>query len=241
MSGKRSVNKNWNYAFLLASVIFMMPAISSCNIFEESEGAFIISTNALPATGGTVIQNGSGTVELLAVANDNWVFTHWSGDVESTENPLQITLTQNTQVSANFALAGNDTRVLLTISDGQFISELEFGQKSGATDGFDTYIDLEAPPPPPDGVLFSWFDGADRPLLYDYRNPFTQNPVWSLRVRPGASQSVNLAWEIDFARDNVTWILSNEDETLQIDLRTVSNLSVNLSQPTLFTITQQTE
>lgn len=241
MSGKRSVKNNWHDALLLATAMIMVPAISSCNIFEESEGAFIIVTNALPSTAGSVIQTGSGTVELLAVPNDNWVFSHWSGDVESTENPLQLTLTQNTQVSANFALAGNDNRILLTISDGQFISELEFGQKSGATDGFDTFIDLEAPPPPPDGVLFSWFDGADRPLLYDYRNPFSQNPVWSLRVRPGTRQIVNLGWEIDFARDNVTWILSNEDETLQIDLRTVSNLSVNLSQQTLFTIRQRTD
>jgi outer membrane protein assembly factor BamB len=39
---------------------------------------------------------------LTAVANDNYVFSHWSGDVESTDNPLNITITKNTGIQANF-------------------------------------------------------------------------------------------------------------------------------------------
>ncbi|TVQ01049.1 MAG: hypothetical protein EA359_14745 [Balneolaceae bacterium] len=201
-----------------------------CNIFEEGEGTFNLVTQVLPSTAGTIVTTGTGNVELLAVPNENWIFSHWSGDVESTTNPLQITLTQNTQVFANFSLSGNDYRILLSITDGQFISDLEFGQVTGATDGFDTFIDLEAPPSPPDGVLFAWFEGSERPLLYDYRNPFAPEPDWNLVIRPGNRPGVKLTWEIETARESGTWILMNEDESVQIDMRSVKSVEFNIEE-----------
>ncbi len=224
-----------SFLFLIIVSLFLFAGYG-CNIFEEGEGTFNLVTQALPSTAGTIITTGTGNVELLALPNENWVFSHWSGDVDSIENPLQITLNQNTQLFANFILSGNDYRILLSVTDGQFISGLEFGQVTGATDGFDTFIDLEAPPPPPDGVLFAWFEGSDRPLLHDYRNPFAIEPVWKLIIRPGNRPDIKLSWEIEIARESGTWMLTNEDESVQIDMRTVKSVEFNVDVITTFTI-----
>lgn len=228
MTLNRFFLKDLRGVIMVATAIIIIPILNSCNIFEEGDGTFNIVTSALPSTGGTVVKTGTGNIELLALPNENWVFSHWSGDIESTDNPLQFTLTQNTQVFANFTLSGNDYRITLSITDGQFISGLEFGQVIGATDGFDTFLDLEAPPPPPDGVLFAWFEGSDRPLLYDFRNPFSVEPGWNLAIRPGNRSDIKLSWEIETARESGTWILTNEDESIQIDMRTVKSVELGM-------------
>ncbi|MCC5941834.1 MAG: hypothetical protein JJU37_09865 [Balneolaceae bacterium] len=222
--------------FSLVITCYVLSLLNACNIFEESEGAFLIVTSALPTTGGTVVKTGTGNVELLALPNENWSFSHWSGDVESTENPLQITLTKNTQVNANFTLSDNNNRVKLTVSDGQFISELQFGQVTGATDGFDTFIDLEAPPPPPDGVLFAWFEGVDRRLMFDYRNPLATSPVWNLSIKQGSRTEILLSWEIETPESSGTWILTNEDDAVQIDMKSVNTAELTIPELSRFEI-----
>ncbi|MCC5908225.1 MAG: hypothetical protein JJU13_18560 [Balneolaceae bacterium] len=217
-------------AFIVTTFLF------GCNIFNESDGAFIIVTSSLPTTGGTVVTTGSSTVELLALANQNWSFSHWSGDVESTENPLQITLTKNTLVNANFILASDETRINLRVTDGRFITDLKFGKVPGATDGFDSFIDLEAPPAPPDGVLFAWFQTEGKRLLHDYRNPYGAYREWSLIITPGASSSLEISWDIESNNSAGSWLLSNPDESIQADLISANSLSLQLEVPEIFTI-----
>ncbi len=42
------------------------------------------------------------SVEITAVADEGWVFSGWSGDVESMDNPLTVTISNNTEVFATF-------------------------------------------------------------------------------------------------------------------------------------------
>ena len=44
-------------------------------------------------------------VTLSAVAQAGWRFSHWSGDVSGTDNPLQVTMTSNKSIVANFVPA----------------------------------------------------------------------------------------------------------------------------------------
>ncbi len=44
-------------------------------------------------------------VELTAIPDGGYVFEGWSGDVESTDNPLTVTLTSNMNITANFTVA----------------------------------------------------------------------------------------------------------------------------------------
>ncbi len=43
-------------------------------------------------------------VTLTAIADNNWVFTGWSGDVSGTENPITVTIEGNTNITANFVV-----------------------------------------------------------------------------------------------------------------------------------------
>lgn len=221
--------------FILINLFFLFFG-SSCNIFEEGEGAFTIVVNSLPSTAGNVVASGQGNVELFAVPNENWSFSHWSGDVESTSNPLQIMLTQNTQIFANFVLAGDETRIKLRVSDGRFITDLEFGRVQGATDDFDSTIDLEAPPSPPDGVLFAWFQSGEKRLLYDFRNPYGLSQEWRLNIVPGENPSIEISWEIEGSNAAGTWLLSNSDQSRQIDLLSANSAAFQLSAPEIFSI-----
>jgi len=44
-------------------------------------------------------------VTLNAVPQAGWLFSHWSGDISSTDNPLQVTMTANRSLVANFVPA----------------------------------------------------------------------------------------------------------------------------------------
>jgi hypothetical protein len=41
-------------------------------------------------------------VELTATADADWIFAGWSGDVSSNDNPLTLTITGDTEVTATF-------------------------------------------------------------------------------------------------------------------------------------------
>jgi uncharacterized repeat protein (TIGR02543 family) len=75
--------------------------------FVEVTQEYALSVETNPAEGGSVNPNG-GTFEegaevtVEATANEGWEFTGWTGDIESTENPLSVTMAANTDLTANF-------------------------------------------------------------------------------------------------------------------------------------------
>ena len=227
-------------ALKISALLLMMSALTGCNIFDGEVDIPNLSVNVAPTTvAGSVLTSGQGSenddVQLTAIANTNWIFSHWSGDVESDENPLFLSLNQNAEVFANFVLSGNSGSIALRITDDQFVSELKFGQVEGATDGFDSGIDLEAPPPPPSGVLYAWIEGSDRPLIRDYRNPFTLEVEWELRVATGSFNNVSLIWETD-ENDQDTYTVFDESDEEVVRLTGSGNTDIDLSAGTVFFI-----
>ncbi len=47
-------------------------------------------------------------VELTAIADENWVFNSWSGDLSGNQNPQNITMNANKTVTAHFTYTGDD-------------------------------------------------------------------------------------------------------------------------------------
>jgi uncharacterized repeat protein (TIGR02543 family) len=89
----------------------------------------------------TIIIDGQGTVikdpeqntyaynsivELTAIADENWVFNSWSGDISGNENPQNITMNANKTVTAHFTYTGDDTippvvKIVKPIDNGIYI------------------------------------------------------------------------------------------------------------------------
>jgi hypothetical protein len=220
--------------------VFILIILAGCNIFEETEGPPNLQVNVVPTSvAGSVITSGSGAenseLQLEAIANPNWRFSHWSGDLESTDNPLSLVLSENTEVFANFVVSAAQAGIQLVVTDGAFISELRFGLIEGATDNFDSGIDLEAPPPPPSGVLYAWFEGTNRRLIHDFRNPFTSEAEWEIQVNPGGNQAISIQWKVDPSVDSSFTIFDSEGAelaelintgSLELDLDAATNLYI---------------
>lgn len=69
------------------------------------------------------------TVELTAMANNNWVFSHWVGDLTGAENPTTLVLDGDKTVTAVFQIPGR----LLIASEPQGATVYINGEKRGLT------------------------------------------------------------------------------------------------------------
>lgn len=81
---------------------------------NDSEVFFELTLSSNPAEGGTVKQipgdTGDGVFtigkgyefQLEAIANENWVFAGWEGDVNGIQNPIDITMDASMMISARF-------------------------------------------------------------------------------------------------------------------------------------------
>lgn len=91
------------------------------NVSDENAGYIGINTISIePATPGvsqnpypwTGVYFHNIPITIRAVANPGYVFTHWSGDINSTDEVLTFTPTQDMQIQANFQWEGNPNEVV---------------------------------------------------------------------------------------------------------------------------------
>ena len=85
---------------------------------EPTVALYTITTNVNDLTMGSVSGNlgtyeDGASAELTAVANEHYEFVNWTGDVNSTENPLNITVDGNKNITANFQ---EQTKYIITAS-----------------------------------------------------------------------------------------------------------------------------
>lgn len=73
-----------------------------------TQNTYTITTHVDPASSGTVGVSVAGpytygqNVDLTATPENGWLFTGWTGDITSTDNPLSVTVQQNYDLTANF-------------------------------------------------------------------------------------------------------------------------------------------
>lgn len=138
------------FLLILASAILIL----SC----QKEVYHNISVSVNPAEGGTVSPSSGpvldGTsISFKATPNGDYVFTGWSGSVSGTENPKTLTVTQDMNVTANFALRTYPLTITI-VGDGT-VAEKVVSTKSEYQSG--TIVELTASPS--DHWLFDHWDG----------------------------------------------------------------------------------
>ena len=79
---------------------------------------YLLQINLSPMTGGSVeispdkaAYDPGETVTLTATTNSGWTFAHWSGDTVSSDNPLTITMSNHTVLTATFTQDSYDLSV----------------------------------------------------------------------------------------------------------------------------------
>jgi len=228
------MNKKNNICFLILIFILI-----SCEGVTDTERVNItVSVN--PEGAGNILTSGGNeignTAEFLAVENEGWNFAGWSGDINSLENPASIVLEDDIQITGNFSLFVNNYLFDLVISDASAKVNLIFGQKPGATDGFDSGIDAEAPPPPPES-LHAWFQVNDLQLFDDFRNAFSSEIIWIFKVTNAVPGNVKLQWSSEIEEFSGSLTLSSIQSDVSINMLENNSFEFDSNQIDEFMIT----
>jgi hypothetical protein len=177
-------------------------------------------------TGGTFEEDTDVTVE--ATANEGFAFRDWTGAVSSSDNPVTVTITQDTEITANFDdLRSVYTVQMFAISTGDTL-DLWFGQSSRGSDAFDGGVDQEAPPSPPEGALHAYFKIDDLELYQDFRSSIDRQVAWTLQYQVDSGDDLTLEWEIvKDSKIEGDLVLTDESGTFEVDMKSDSTHTVS--------------
>lgn len=187
---------------------------------------YTLSVSADPSEGGTVDPanesfEANSEVTVTANPNENWKFRGWSGDIESEENPLTFTISEDTELTANFNDQRSEYRMAISLNhtyeyDSRF--HFYFGQSSSATRGYDE-LDDKAPPPPPNDAFHAYFETDSLDLFDDFRSDTSTNTTWDLKYQIKESDDLIMTWEtLDATKARGELTMTDEDQSFEIDM-----------------------
>lgn len=218
---------------------------------DEDDGdgetvTYDLSVTASPTEGGSVDPS-SGSfdegeeVEVSATAAEGWTFSGWSGDINSSENPLTFSISQDTDLTASFE-EGAEAEAFanqIQVSDGTYSEKLTLGMETGASAGFDAGLDDEAPPAPPEGSFYAHFVIQGYNLFKDYRPVQSQQTIWELNFSPTSSNTISLSWDFSSSthQGSLTLVDDFDNPSVQVNMSTESSYDVtDTSVNTLYII-----
>lgn len=94
-----------------------------------------IANNGIVAKNPALIAYNSGAiVQLTASPNSGYVFSSWSGDATGSVNPINVTMTANKNITANFVLAGSGFTLNVVANNGSVLKNPDMSTyNSGAS------------------------------------------------------------------------------------------------------------
>ncbi|MDR8389627.1 hypothetical protein NC796_00670 [Aliifodinibius sp. S!AR15-10] len=197
---------------------------------EEPVTTVRLNVTINPEDGGSV-SHSSGTyptgepLKMEAIPSNGFGFVDWTGDIESTDNPLEFTIEEDTDLTVNFEATSSDYEASVMVADTtDTLNTLRFGQSKDASDGIDD-LDFEAPPPPPVESLHAYF-GNEKDLFWDFRSTTAGTLTWNLQLQPGQTDSLHISWDLDITVLNGSLMLRNDDAAIEVDMRAVNELSI---------------
>src|SRR5699024_10107670 len=98
---------------------------------------------------------GGTSVELTAIADHGWVFSHWEGDLLNSENPETVTIEEKTEITAVFERL--DYPLIIHIQGEGNVTQKVIQDTESSDSDTDSVIELTAIPET--GWLFVQWEG----------------------------------------------------------------------------------
>lgn len=203
--------------------------------FSETQQTteYELNTSVNPSGSGSVSPSGGiykegEQVELEASADEGYTFSNWSGDIDSQDNPVMVNMDSDKAITANFSELAESYTLFLTAKDAKDQLDLRIGQKGSATEGYDSELDQEAPPPPPEGALNAYFEINGLDLFRDFRASSAQQVEWTLQYQVGNGADFILEWDLsaDVSFDG-SLKLTDESSSFEVDMTSTSSHTVS--------------
>lgn len=201
----------------------------SCS--TEGTPVYQLSTNSEPTEAGTVSPSKAEaeegeSVQITATPNENWIFDKWGGDHTGSQNPVEVTVTQDMIVTAIFI----KRKYPLTLAiEGEGTIEERVVQEKTTDYEHGTTVELTAQPS--DGWQFDRFEddltGHESPQQITVNGPkkvtvvFKEQPVASIEIttksshmlRENSQQLSATAYDetgFELEQREIVWSSSNE-------------------------------
>lgn len=215
---------------------------------EVPPATYELSVSANPSEGGSVDPE-TGTfeegeeVEVTATADDGWEFAGWDGDITSSENPLTVTISENTSLTALFEEIeqASSYSYQIELSDGNYSNTLVFGMDGEATTDYDEDLDEEAPPAPPEGSFYGYFAIDGYNLYNDFRPVTNDRTVWEIHFSPESSKTMTINWDFSSSDHAGSLILVDDvdNASIEVDMEAESTYEVSDSDLKILYVVQQ--
>lgn len=222
-------NLNYLLTFLILS---LLTAACGSNSAEGGDGnepdptvEYSLSTTVNPEGAGSVTPV-SGTfkegtlVTIEAESNEGWKFLNWTGAEESEDNPLSLRILSNITINANFSDIRSDYMIQIDLINQENDVVLILGQKE------DTLTE-EAPPAPPKGAFHAWILSGDDELITEIVSETLEEVTWELNYQTGSDSIIQLNWNVDFVKLEGNLVLTEPDESFEIDMLQESTFQIN--------------
>lgn len=213
---------------LLLALSFSFLSIS-CS--TESTPVYQLTTNSEPSEAGTVSPSNAEaeegkSIQVTATPHENWIFDKWGGDHTGSQNPVDVTMNQDKNVTAIFVK--REYPLTITIEGNGSVDERIVQEK---TTEYEAGTTVELTAQPSDGWRFDRFDGdiigEDNPQNITVDGPkevtaiFEEQSVASIEITPESTHmlrensqqfSVSTYDETGFELEQreIVWSSSNE-------------------------------
>jgi len=230
------------FSLLLSFVLTNCPTEGDTNIVDMRASINPPEAGVVNPPKGTYAAGRQISVTTEALG-ERWQFTGWSGDTTASEDSISFRINRDMNLVANYEIppelrAFSDSVI---VSDGKNSKKVTFGMQTNATSGYDSNLDEELPPRPPEGNFYRRFNIPDYGLKTDYRGITEGETIWVLEVAPDAGRTITLSW--NFTETNYAGSLTLTDDlenpSIEIDMKTQTTYSATTSGVSTFYIIGQ--